>query len=304
MTSDLCGQPAFEGRAAKVSTSSMPIRFSIRHGLDRRYPLAADGQPRHDSNCPLRMTASANARRPAPAAAARVPEGFGHRRGTRFPRRPAAGPPGRRGKPRRDQHCEQAFEVALAGGLDEGVDDFLLAEIGVRRGRRTLRRLAWLANCLAASGVRPTIGAISSKGTANMSCSTKASRSAPAFPARSNAAPTGQPYQYRAHVDRRRQAPARAPIGSSRRDLRERSMSRTRATTVVSQPPRFRPNWCRAAQPQPSLLRHRRPAGQTQHAVNYRARMGPVGLEFLRKFILIQIFPASVTFPCRVPSWL
>jgi hypothetical protein len=34
------------------------------------------------------------------------------------------------------------------------------------------------------------------------------------------------------------------PIGSSRRDLRERSMSRQiRATTVVSQPPRFSTAW-------------------------------------------------------------
>ena len=36
---------------------------------------------------------------------------------------------------------------------------------------------ARLASCLAAVGVRPTIGAISSKGTPNMSCRTNASRS-------------------------------------------------------------------------------------------------------------------------------
>src|SRR5919204_5639241 len=40
------------------------------------------------------------------------------------------------------------------------------------------RRRARLASCLVAADERPTIGAISSKGTANMSCRTKASRSA------------------------------------------------------------------------------------------------------------------------------
>src|SRR5215207_7628051 len=40
------------------------------------------------------------------------------------------------------------------------------------------RRRARLASCLAALGERPTMGAISSKGTEYMSCSTKASRSA------------------------------------------------------------------------------------------------------------------------------
>ncbi len=40
------------------------------------------------------------------------------------------------------------------------------------------RRLALLASCRVASGDRPTMGAISSKGSWNMSCSTNASRSA------------------------------------------------------------------------------------------------------------------------------
>ena len=40
------------------------------------------------------------------------------------------------------------------------------------------RRRARLASCLAVSGVRPTTGAISSKGTSNTSCSTNATRSA------------------------------------------------------------------------------------------------------------------------------
>ena len=52
-------------------------------------------------------------------------------------------------------------------------------EVGVgTRVAPCTRRRARLASCRAAAGVRPTIGAISSKGTANMSCSTNASRSA------------------------------------------------------------------------------------------------------------------------------
>ena len=45
-------------------------------------------------------------------------------------------------------------------------------------GEPCTRRRARLASCRAAAGERPTIGAISSNGTANMSCSTNASRSA------------------------------------------------------------------------------------------------------------------------------
>jgi hypothetical protein len=73
------------------------------------------------------------------------------------------------------------------------------------------RRRARLASCRAAATDRPTSGAISSKGTANRSWSTKATRS-------------GRP----------------PSSGSSRREPRARSMSRqTRATKVVSQPPKL-----------------------------------------------------------------
>ena len=49
---------------------------------------------------------------------------------------------------------------------------------GTGRAAPCTRRRARLASCRAAVGERPTIGAISSNGTANMSCSTNASRSA------------------------------------------------------------------------------------------------------------------------------
>ena len=106
------------------------------------------------------------------------------------------------------------------------------------------RRRARLASCRAAVAVRPTIGAMSSNGTSNMSCSTKAIRSAgaSACSTTSSASPTESAISASWMVT---SGPAAGsgtcgPIGSSRRDLRERSMSRhTRATTVVSQPPRL-----------------------------------------------------------------
>ena len=107
--------------------------------------------------------------------------------GDRLPRR---GPRSRRLRQRADvgaqhdvrvEHREQRLEVAVARGGEERVDHLALA----CRDRRPAsvvapwtRRRARLASCRAASGERSTIGAISSKGTANMSCSTNASRSA------------------------------------------------------------------------------------------------------------------------------
>ena len=56
------------------------------------------------------------------------------------------------------------------------------------------------------------------------------------------------------------------------------------------------------AQPQPGLLHGIVDlAGRAQHAVGHCPQAGPVGLELLsQKFFLVH----SVTFPCRVPSWL
>ena len=78
------------------------------------------------------------------------------------------------------EHGHQRVEVTVAGGGEEGVDRVALpAEVGVGRpAPPCTRRRARLASWRAAVGERPTIGAISSNGMANMSCSTKASRSA------------------------------------------------------------------------------------------------------------------------------
>ena len=110
------------------------------------------------------------------------------------------------------------------------------------------RRRARLASCLAAAGVRPTIGAISSKGRSNTSCSTNATRSAGASVSSTtrSAAPT--------ESARRASCSGSFPLllfalgstgrasnASSRSELRDRNMSRhTRATIVVSQPRMFR----------------------------------------------------------------
>ena len=77
------------------------------------------------------------------------------------------------------EHRQQRVEVARAGGGEERVDDLALPRRSASGGGSAprTRRRARLASWRAASGVRSTIGAISSNGTANMSCSTNASRS-------------------------------------------------------------------------------------------------------------------------------
>jgi hypothetical protein len=78
-----------------------------------------------------------------------------------------------------------------------------------------------------------------------------------------------------------------APKGSSRRDLRERSMSRhTRATTVVIHPPRFSTPRTGAAEMEPGLLHGDvRLARRAEHRV--RPQVGPVGLELLRQRVVL-----------------
>jgi hypothetical protein len=87
------------------------------------------------------------------------------------------------------------------------------------------------------------MGAISSNGTANMSCSTKTNRSAGASVSSttSNAVPTESAKSAsRSCSGFSTGSGTSGPIGCSRRDLRERNMSRqTRATTVVSHPLRL-----------------------------------------------------------------
>lgn len=110
------------------------------------------------------------------------------------------------------------------------------------------RRRARLASCRVADEVRSTIGAMSSKGTANMSCSTNAIRSAGSSVSRttSRARPTESAWRTSCSgsiVESGLITGSGTKVssrGSSWRRVRERSMSRqTRPTTVVSQPPRF-----------------------------------------------------------------
>ena len=104
------------------------------------------------------------------------------------------------------------------------------------------RRRARLASWRVAAGERSTIGAMSSKGTANMSCSTYASRSAgfSVSSTTSSASPTESASSascsgWRPSWLLTIGSGTCTPSGSSRFDLRERSMSSdTRATTVVS----------------------------------------------------------------------
>ncbi len=109
------------------------------------------------------------------------------------------------------------------------------------------RRRALLASCRAAAGVRPTMGAISSKGKSNMSCRTNASLSAGArvSSTTSRARPTESASTASSSGCSSLSGPMTGsgtctPKDSSRRRLRDRSMFRhTRATIVVSHPPRF-----------------------------------------------------------------
>jgi len=80
----------------------------------------------------------------------------------------------------RVEHREECLHITAPRGGDERIDDLSLAgEIGVGTlAEPRIRRRARLASCRAAAGVLPTIGAISSKGIANVSWRTKASRSA------------------------------------------------------------------------------------------------------------------------------
>ncbi len=78
------------------------------------------------------------------------------------------------------EHGQQRAEVAVAQRGEEGIDDLPLpGEIGLPGGAVPWTRLrARLASWRAAAGERSRMAAISSNGTAKMSCRTKASRSA------------------------------------------------------------------------------------------------------------------------------
>ena len=152
------------------------------------------------------------------------------------------------------EYREKAFEVTGAQGSEEGVDHTsLLGKFGIGNRGGSLHAAARLASCRVAVGERPRMLAISSKGTANMSCSTKASRSAGVSLSSitSSARPTesANSASCSGSVPLRCLQPARAGAARdcSRRDVRERNMSRqTRATTVVSQPRDCRCRWRRS----------------------------------------------------------
>ncbi len=109
-------------------------------------------------------------------------------------------------------------------------------------GAPRTRRRPRLASCRAAAGDRPTTGAMASKERSNMSCSTKATRSAggSVSSTMSMATPTESAISLSCSASPAGNSSTSAPSGSSRRDFLERSMSRQiRATTVVSHAVRF-----------------------------------------------------------------
>jgi hypothetical protein len=143
---------------------------------------------------------------------------------------------------------DQCDEVTTAGCQEEGINDrALTSEVGVGDVCALTRRRALLASCLAAVGDRPTMGAISSNGSSNMSWSTKARRSAGA-----RASSTTRRARPTESASSASPSGPRSPTGlmtgsgrctsrdSTRRTSRERSILRqTRATIVVNHPPRF-----------------------------------------------------------------
>ena len=147
------------------------------------------------------------------------------------------------------EHRDQRVEVAAPGRGEEGIDHLALpGEVRVGNGRRALDPPPGPARQLPGRRRRPAHDQRRSRRTAPRTC--RAART-PAAP-RERARPA--PRAGRARPSRRATPPApgrpRPPVtigsgtctasGSSRRDRRDRSMFRhTRATTVVSQPPRF-----------------------------------------------------------------
>ena len=150
----------------------------------------------------------------------------------------------------RVEHREQRVEVAAARGGEEGVDDCCAGGRDRRRGPSPLPAPGGGRGWRAAgprSGSAPRWARSRRRARrTGRAARTRAARREPAC--RAPRAARGRPSRPAALRARGRSRPrgstigsARcAPSGSSRRDLRERSMSRqTRATTVVSQPPRF-----------------------------------------------------------------
>ncbi len=195
------------------------------------------------------------------------------------------------------QHRDQPVEVAVARGGEEGVDDLALPAPGRRRGAGALapHAAAGAAGQLAGRVGRAVRRSARSPRTAPRTC--RAGRRPAARPGRASPAPPaapGRPSRPAAPRARGSIPPTglddrvghvRASSGSSRRAVRERSMFRhTRATTVVSQPPRFSTSLASdAAQPQPGVLHGVVGLGErAEHPVGHRPQPRPVLLEAAR----------------------
>ena len=118
-----------------------------------------------------------------------------------------------------------------------------------------IRRRPRLASWRAAAGDRPVMEAISPNGRPNVSCSTNATRSAGGSVSSTTSSASPTELASIASCSGPPTAASSGSSGSSRRDLRERSMSRhTRATMVVNHPSRLATSSAppRAACSQPS----------------------------------------------------
>ena len=210
------------------------------------------------------------------------------------------------------EHSEQRLEVALAGGGEERVDELALAGESVSGSGvapRTRRR-ARLASCRVAAGERSTIGAISSNGTANMSCRTNASRSAGASVSSttSSASPTRVGQQrlvLRVVPSRSRSARAGAPRAAPRAATRASAACRARRARRPSSatPAGCRPRRCRSgAAAAMSPARRRRPrspsraSGRPRPAVAAGSSNRPPAIRLVHGHILPSRSVYGVTY--------
>jgi hypothetical protein len=144
----------------------------------------------------------------------------------------------------RVQQGEQRFEIAAARRGQERFDDLAPpGQVRVRCGTAPDAAAGTARELPGAAGVLPITGAISSNGTANMSCSTNATRSAgpSASSTTSSASPTESASSASSPGSRRSSSGSGwVSRGSSGWLRRVRSRDRhTRATTVVSHAPTF-----------------------------------------------------------------
>ena len=171
---------------------------------------------------------------------------------------------------------------------------------------RTCRR-ARLASCRTASGLRPAISAISPKGTPNMSCRTKAIRSAGdrfssttsiAIPTVSDSSASSAGFSSLSSVMTGSTWSGTSAV--SRRAFRERSMSRqTRLTTVVSQARRLSTSseFDRLSRSQRLLHGVVGLARGAEHPVGDRVQVGAMLLEAVGEQFLVVHVTSSRSHP-------